>query len=368
MRQSSRDVNRNAYTITYDSSSHWQVLTQMHGSVWPTVLPYCLFNASVMVSLSLLRYYDIDDFEISNMGHVYITMVVAFLLVSRVNTSYARYNESRNFLSIMYREVRELISTMAAVTKPKNDTIPSKEWRLEVAYRTCILLRTAMAVIDYPEDEIAPWNLVELNGLEKEDVTRTTFLNPQVAALRTERLSEFEESMRVPIRISYLLRKSIHSNSTRLNNPMNIALEGRLLSSVDGFMNGFYGMRKFLTTPVPFPMVQMARTFLFCYVFTIPFTFLSDSVVSGIYHAIAVFIITYGFIGLETCAIELDNPFGKDPNDLNNLALAHTCIEDVYLTILDVDGLEFAEQLRKRMHLGTDYTETESNSLLGGKV
>jgi predicted membrane chloride channel (bestrophin family) len=30
-----------------------------------------------------------------------------------------------------------------------------------------------------------------------------------------------------------------------------------------------------------------------------------------------VFVLTYGFIGLEVVAIELDNPFGNDPNDFN---------------------------------------------------
>ena len=57
----------------------------------------------------------------------------------------------------------------------------------------------------------------------------------------------------------------------------------------------------------------------------------------------------------------------------SNLALAQTCIEDVYLTILDVDGLEFAGRLRQRMHLATDndgenlLSMTERDRLLGGK-
>ena len=226
-----------------------------------------------MVALSFWRGYSNNFPKISNMGHNYIAFLVAFLLVSRVNTSYARYRESRNHLAAMFRDVRELISTMAAVTEPQNDTKSSKEWRLEVAYRTCLLLRTAMAVVDYPADEIAPWDLGELNGTEKDDVVRHTYLNPKVAALQTERLSEFEESLRVPVRIAYLLRKSIHSHEDRLNKPLHIAHEGRLLGSVDSFMSGYYGIRKFLTTPVPFPIVQMARTFMFFYVFTIPLRF-----------------------------------------------------------------------------------------------
>ena len=55
----------------------------------------------------------------------------------------------------------------------------------------------------------------------------------------------------------------------------------------------------------------------------------------------------------------------------SNLALAHTCIEDVYLTLLDVDGLEYAGRLRQRMFLGNggdkNLTSTELDSLLGGK-
>ena len=55
----------------------------------------------------------------------------------------------------------------------------------------------------------------------------------------------------------------------------------------------------------------------------------------------------------------------------SNLALAHTCIEDVYLTLLDVDGLEYAVRLRQRMFLGNDgdklLSPTERDRLLGGK-
>lgn len=32
-----------------------------------------------------------------------------------------------------------------------------------------------------------------------------------------------------------------------------------------------------------------------------------------------VFLMTYGFVGLELVAIELDNPFGNDANDFDNM-------------------------------------------------
>jgi predicted membrane chloride channel (bestrophin family) len=32
--------------------------------------------------------------------------------------------------------------------------------------------------------------------------------------------------------------------------------------------------------------------------------------------------VTYGFVGLETVSIELDDPFGDDENDFDNLGMA----------------------------------------------
>jgi hypothetical protein len=57
---------------------------------------------------------------------------------------------------------------------------------------------------------------------------------------------------------------------------------------------------------------------------------------------------------LEVVAIDLDNPFGDDPNDFDNTAMAFTASEDTYLTILDVDGPEWADKLRLRMYDGKD--------------
>lgn len=93
----------------------------------------------------------------------------------------------------------------------------------------------------------------------------------------------------------------------------------------------------------------MARTFLFLYVFTVPFVMLDDDR-STFAHCFEVFLITYGFMGLEVVAMDLDNPFGDDPNDFDNSALACTAYEDTYLTILDIDGDEWMNKLRFRVH------------------
>jgi predicted membrane chloride channel (bestrophin family) len=255
--------------------------------------------------------------EISSQGHTFMTLVVAFLLVSRVNIGLNRYNQARDCLGVMYRESRELIQSCCVFSNHTTDQV-AKEWRNEVAYRTLLLLRLSMAVIDYPTTNVPAWDVSELRGAELEDIKASIFMTPEVRRWAHSDRSEWEETMRVPIRMAYLLRKSVHSQGRVLTAPLALAQENQMLASINSFMGGYYGIRKFMTTPVPFPLIQMARTFLFLYVFTVPFVLLRDDS-SRFAHCFAVFLLTYGFMGLEVVAIELDNPFGDDPNDFDNL-------------------------------------------------
>ena len=384
------------YTVSYESESHWKVLTQMRGSLWPKVrsstvllvvqslvfcsslthisplpqvLPYCVFNVCLMIALILLdrRFPDAHKMvEVSSQRHSFVTLVVSFLLVSRVNTAMSRYNVARDHLGSMYRESRELIQNVCVFSRDSTDE-KAKEWRMEIAYRCLMLLRTAMAVIDYPTTGVPAWEVPELKGYELEDIKRSVFIHPELEPYAHSVRSTWEETMRVPIRVAYLCRKTICSQSKRLRTPVQLSQENKLLSSIDGFMGGYYGIRKFLTTPVPFPLIQMARTFLFLYVYTIPFVMLSDDS-SDFAHCFAVFLMTFGFMGLELVAIELDDPFGDDPNDFNNTALACTAYEDTYLTIMDVDGFEWASKLRGTMYTQADDGTPTETSLLLSKI
>ena len=262
-----------SYTALYKAEDHWGVLTQRAGSLWPRIWPYCLVNTTLMLMTSLCKQH-FEDFQISPQGHTFVSVVVAFLLLTRVQTVVSRYNEARHNLAVMYRNTRELIANIAVMSS-KSTNEEAKEWRLEVAYRMLLLLRTSMAVIDYPTDFVPAWKINEMQGSELQDILRNTYVNPEHQPMEHEIRSEFEESMRIPIRISYLLKKSFYSQEQRLEHPFHPLERASVMSTIDNFMSGYYGIRLFLTTPIPFPLVQMSRTFLFAYVFTIPFCLLS---------------------------------------------------------------------------------------------
>jgi hypothetical protein len=196
-------------------------------------------------TIQFLKSYDIVDLSITDKGHSLMTMFVAFLIVSRVSISLGRYNEARGNLGIMYREAREIIQNTAVFTK-EDQSEAAKEWRHELAYRVCILLRLSMAVIDYPTTAIPSWKIPELQGEAKEYILKTLTSTDHHTSQTPRRWAhadrgESEESMRVPIRMAYLLRTTIYSSRHRLETEFGAWQYGKLFGSVDGFLGGYYG-------------------------------------------------------------------------------------------------------------------------------
>ncbi len=309
-------------------------------------------------------------------GHRFLVLVVSYLLINRVKLTLGRYNDERIRLQSMYRSIQELVQNAIIWTSQCQDA-SSKEWRMELAYRSLVLLRCALAGVDYDSTQVCTWQLPELEGFELEDIKASLYLpydlpsttptlnnsyqntngdttSTETASTQTattidsastssttpppplrisprrwahRRRTDFEENLRGGIRMAYLLRKTIHSQTKRLEHPFVITVENKLLSFVDAFMTGYYGIKIFLTTPVPFPWIQMSRTFTFLYVFTIPFALETDK--SSLFsHLCEVFIITFGFMGLEETAKQLDDPFGNEENDYDNIAVAQVSIHD----------------------------------------
>jgi hypothetical protein len=132
----------------------------------------------------------------------------------------------------------ELTQTMLVFSrKQKNNNQESKEWRSELAYRSLLLLRTAVAVVEYESEQIGAWEVSELSGFELDYVTPKDEWRRHAQTPITKRT----DSMRVPFRLAYLLRETICSNGERLKNPLVMAQEMKLLGSVDSFLNGYYG-------------------------------------------------------------------------------------------------------------------------------
>ena len=223
------------------------------------VLPFCIFNTALAALLHWLKASNGIDLGISSEGHHFLGLVVVFLIVSRSNVSIGRYNEARDCLSVVYRSGRELIQNMAVLSND-DSSADAKYWRFTAAYKILMLLRCVVGVVMYQDSQVPCWELQEMDPDQAARLKKRLYVGDgETVKWAHGRRTEAEENMRVPIMLSYELRTIIHDQHKYLKPNLETSQENKLLGSVDSFMGGCYGIRKFLTTPFPFPLVQMSR-------------------------------------------------------------------------------------------------------------
>ena len=347
------------YTVTYVAESQWRVLLQRHGSVWPRVLPYCLANTTFMALLHIGFVHDIN-LTYTGTGHSYLSIIVGFLMVDRVSRSLNRYNEAREYLEMMNKSCRQLIHT-ACIYSNSDVRDSAKQWRSELAFRVITMLKASMAVMNQPSTGTDLTDIPEVNMAVLEDLEINVPV-PTAQWLHAEDIADIEKNLRVPQRLSYMVRKCIRSQEGKVKPTVPVVAEGDLYNFLNTFMDGYYGVHKLQTTPVPFPLIQMGITFAFFFIVTLPCSLLvgtDGSIKEAFFDCLIVFISTFGFVGLELVGAELDDPFGDDDNDFNNQILGEMAVRDVYLTLLDVDGEEWANKFRNRVDFNS---QTNKNS------
>jgi len=263
------------------------------------------------------------------------------------------YHEARDNLFKMLANTREIVSSVSIATKD-DQSQSAKEWRNEVAYYSCLLLRLCMAVCDYRDDKIVPWAVPELQGKIKVQLLMRNQFKGHSRKWAYRDRTEVEESYRTPAYMAYYLRMAISDNKKCLTTPCNPQTMTRFNGLIDGLMQGYQGQIRLVGLGfAPFPMVQISRTMMFLWVFSLPFAIASDSS-SSLAHMLCVFFMTYAFFGLEEMSKQLEDPFGHDDNDFDNLGLARSVMEDVFAIIDIIDGTDWALKVRDKMRSGDE--------------
>jgi len=273
------------------------------------------------------------DLTFSDKGHSFMSLLVSFLVVTRSNIAYSRFMEARNYLNDAMKSCRELVQHVITFTR-YDSSEKAKLWRGEVSRRTVVLLRTVVSVLEYQTQGTHAWKVPELTKDEKQALLLTVG----------------KSNERTPIVLTLFLRSAIASQREFLSQPIHVNKELRIYAFVSNFVTAYHGLMKLITTPFPFPLVQMARTFLFIWVFSLPFVLVPD-IEKFPALLLLVFFITYGFVGLEFVSIELDDPFGDDPNDFDVMGLARVVFDDIYVAVYDVDGKDAAANLKKNIEV-----------------
>lgn len=79
-------------------------------------------------------------------------------------------------------------------------------------------------------------------------------------------------------------------------------------------------------TPIPYSYMMYIKKFIFIYIITLPFGFITQA---GYMTIVIVVLITFVLMSVELIAEEIEDPFGRDPNDLPTDDLAKKIRENV---------------------------------------
>jgi len=319
-------------TPRYKSENHLEVLFRMHASIWPSVFPYCILNCVLAYALRLFKIQDNDFLRTTEPAHRFMAFFVSFLIVRRSTLCLERYMEARSLISDMTRACKELIHHAVCYTRYKNEDEEGMKWRASVAKRIISTLRVVVTILQYPTKGQNVWEVSEL-GKE----TRQAMM-----------LAVGESNQRSPLILGLFLRSVVASHIHKLTVPLDVNQELSLHDFTVHFLDAYNDLMVLMTTPEPFPLVQMTRTFLFVWVFTIPFA-LVQNFDDAFPLILIVFFITYGFIGLDLVSIEIEDPFGNKPNDFNIEVYAKNTYRDILVCIRDIDGEKAARKVGKSL-------------------
>ena len=137
-------------------------------------------------------------------------------------------------------------------------------------------------------------------------------IDPAVFPLVSPQLAmRIEKSPHVPLEIAYELGNYFQDSFGKER------VSVYQLSDLHKLLNTLVDVvgicERILKTPVPMAYSIHLRQLLFAYCLTIPFVFVDEF---GVWTAIVVGLVAFTVFGIEEIGLEIENPFGRDPNDL----------------------------------------------------
>lgn len=214
--------------------------------------------------------------------HTLLGFAISMLLVFRTNTAYDRWWEGRKLWGNLVNNSRNLAIKLNAFL-PASDTTSKKFFVQAIPLFAVVLKR----------------------HLQKESTAL------ELDELPHPELPDFNSSIHPPINITH----SIIDKINQLYKQNVITAEQFLVlnNEMQSLMDICGACERIKNTPIPFSYSTFIKKFIFVYVVTLPFGFafplgyLTIPVTAFIFYVLA---------SLELIAEEIEDPFGKDGNDL----------------------------------------------------
>jgi ion channel-forming bestrophin family protein len=292
--------------IDYPTRNWLAIAVRLHGTVIPRVAGRTL---ACMLLAAIGAY--LEDAAVANLSipvvvHTIVGVALGLMLVFRTNASYDRYWEGRRLLGGMVNTCRDL------------------------SRQTRTLLQSGEA------RQLSGRYIVALYASIRRYLRRERSWPELEAVLSQEELAALASRRAPPLLVAQWLSEllSAEAEAGRLSEQRLTLFDRNLTQMIDLWG----GAERIHNTPVPFAYAHHIKVFLALFCFTVPFALLPAL---GWYSVVGAGVVAFGMFGIDEIGLEIEDPFGYDPNDLPMDAIGELIDADVRQTVADgPDGSE----------------------------
>ncbi len=268
--------------INYDPGNRFQIIFAIHGTVLPAVSKYmAVMLIWTGVLLAVHKYTDLIP-NVTTQAHAMIGLALGLLLVFRTNTAYDRFWEGRKQLGSLGIATRNLAIKANTIIPVEEHALRSEVVALIGAY--------GVALKDHLRDGIDLEKLEDLSPSIKTDLKGYTNPLNGILSLLSVRFYSGVDKKWLPPPVFSVFSKNL-----------------------DELQETLRALERIRTTPLPFAYVNQLKVFMLVYFLTLPVVLIPAF---GYATIVAMIVIIYALVGIEEIGIEIEDPFGDDPNDL----------------------------------------------------
>ena len=278
-------MSQSVQSLQYKRKSWFRSVLRLTGTVIPEVMPRCLGFGGLGILVSILHQHGMPVAQ-PILGSIIPSLVLGLLLVFRTNTAYDRFWEGRKAWGSTVNTLRNLTWQIWVAVKERE---PSDRDRKIAAER--LLIAFAIAKKNYLRGEpVSP--------------EMAPFVSP-------EQYKILQNSTNMPLQISSWLGDYLQQEYEEN------CLNAHQLTLIQGLLNCLIDnlgiCERILKTPIPMAYSVHLNQLIFIDCLLLPFQFVSELLwLTSPFVAL----MSFAFFGIEEIAVEIEQPFGYDNNDL----------------------------------------------------
>lgn len=254
--------------------------------VMRTLTPVMLF---MTLFSSLFCYLILDVFRLHEQQlhsttamHSLVGIVLGLFLVFRTNTAYDRWWEGRKLWGLLVNNTRNMAHKLNAFLD-----------RNDVADRRWFAAMISNFVFSTKEHLRKGTKVGELQAVDEDFLT------------------QMNNSKHIPNKISSMMYQRVNDlfKDKRITGDQLLMVDKELKE----FSDILGGCERIKNTPIPYSYTMYIKKFIFIYILTLPFGFVT---IAEYMTVPIVILISYVLLSVELIAEEIEDPFGSDVNDL----------------------------------------------------